>query len=143
MPDGQPLAIADIFDDLVATVEDTGMEPDLEEMLWGQANLFHRAMARTARTLGKNAHTPRRLQRERNGSGSKSGASVRLTTEGPSLVEPRDCIDMTRDHAASVFSIHGNHLAPPLRLDGDVRSTAARGAFTGRQMPEGRVFHRG
>lgn len=42
MPDGQRLAVAvaDIFDALVATLEDTRMEPDLEEVLWGQVNLF-------------------------------------------------------------------------------------------------------
>ena len=51
MPDGQRLAVAvaDIFDALVATLEDTRMEPDLEEVLWGQVNLFHRATARIER----------------------------------------------------------------------------------------------
>jgi hypothetical protein len=40
MPDGQHLAVAvaDIFDALVATLEDTRMEPDMEELLWGQVN---------------------------------------------------------------------------------------------------------
>jgi len=53
MPDGQRLAVAvaDIFDALVATLEDTRMEPDLEEVLWGQVNLFHRATARIERSL--------------------------------------------------------------------------------------------
>jgi hypothetical protein len=56
MPDGQRLAVAvaNIFDALVATLEDTRMEPDLEEVLWGQVNLFHRARARIERTLDEN-----------------------------------------------------------------------------------------
>ena len=56
MPDGQRLAVAvsDIFDALVATLEDTRMEPDLEEVLWGQVNLFHRATARIERSLDEN-----------------------------------------------------------------------------------------
>lgn len=54
MPDGQRLAaaVADIFDALVATLEDTRMEPDLEEVLWGQVvTFFHRATARIERSL--------------------------------------------------------------------------------------------
>ncbi len=59
MPDGQRLAVAvaDIFDALVATLEDTRMEPDLEEVLWGQVNLFHRA---TAGLSGRSTRTSRR-----------------------------------------------------------------------------------
>ena len=49
MPEPERLidAVSDIFDALVATLGDTRMEPDLEELLWGQVNLFHRAAART------------------------------------------------------------------------------------------------
>ena len=51
MPDADRLrgAVADIFDALVASLADTRMEPDLEEVLWGQVNLFHRATARIER----------------------------------------------------------------------------------------------
>ena len=53
MPDADRLrgAVADIFDALVASLADTRMEPDLEEVLWGQVNLFHRATARIERSL--------------------------------------------------------------------------------------------
>ena len=63
MPEGQRLAtaVADIFDALVATLEDTRMEPDLEELLWGQVNLFHRATARIERSLDDNEQAQRRL----------------------------------------------------------------------------------
>src|SRR5690606_2740601 len=63
MPDGQRLAVAvaDIFDALVATLEDTRMVPDLEEVLWGQVNLFHRATARIERSLDENEQAQRRL----------------------------------------------------------------------------------
>ena len=36
-------AVADIFDALVATLSDTRLEPDLEDLLWSTVNLFHRA----------------------------------------------------------------------------------------------------
>ena len=35
-------AVADIFDALVATLSDTRLEPDLEDLLWSTVNLFHR-----------------------------------------------------------------------------------------------------
>ena len=52
-PDPRPLpeartvagAVADIFDALVATLSDTRLEPDLEDLLWSTVNLFHRANA--------------------------------------------------------------------------------------------------
>jgi hypothetical protein len=55
-PDPRPLpeartvagAIADIFDALVATLSDTRLEPDLEDLLWSAVNLFHRANARSS-----------------------------------------------------------------------------------------------
>jgi hypothetical protein len=42
MPEPERLidAVSDIFDALAATLGDTRMEPDLEELLWGQVNLF-------------------------------------------------------------------------------------------------------
>jgi len=108
MPDGQRLAVAvaDIFDALVATLEDTRMEPDLEEVLWGQVNLFHRATARIERSLDENEQVQRRLQREQDGSEVKSTELERLTAEGLTLIERRNCMDMMRDHAATEFVHH-------------------------------------
>jgi len=42
-------AVADIFDALVATLSDTRLEPDLEDLLWSTVNLFHRATDRIGR----------------------------------------------------------------------------------------------
>ena len=99
-------AVADIFDALVATLEDTRMEPDLEEVLWGQVNLFHRATARIERSLDENEQAQRRLQREQDGSEVKSTELERLTAEGLTLIERRNCMDMMRDHAATEFVHH-------------------------------------
>ncbi|MDU6241377.1 MAG: hypothetical protein E6614_20875, partial [Bradyrhizobium sp.] len=45
LPDGKLIAgaVADIFDAFVATLSDTRLEPDLEDLLWSTVNLFHRA----------------------------------------------------------------------------------------------------
>ena len=108
MPDGQRLAtaVADIFDAIVATLGDTRMEPDLEEILWGQVNLFHRANARIERSLDDNEQAQRRLQREQDGSEVKAGELERLTAEGVSLIERRNCMDLFRDRAADEFWHH-------------------------------------
>ena len=34
-------AVADMFDALIATMLDTRIEPDLEDLCWSLANLFH------------------------------------------------------------------------------------------------------
>jgi hypothetical protein len=98
MPEPERLidAVSDIFDALVATLGDTRMEPDLEELLWGQVNLFHRAAARTERLLDDNEVAQHRLQREQDGSEVKSTELERLTAEGTSLVERRHCLAAPR-----------------------------------------------
>src|SRR5262245_20318803 len=61
-PDPRPLpqanavsgAVADLFDALIATLCDTRLEPDLEELLWSTVNLFHRAADRVQRELDDN-----------------------------------------------------------------------------------------
>ena len=105
MPDGQRLAVAvaDIFDALVATLEDTRMEPDLEEVLWGQVNLFHRATQRIERELDDNEQAQRRSQREQDGSEVKSVELERLIAEGQTLIERRDAFELMRDEAAEQF----------------------------------------
>ena len=52
LPEGKMIAgaIADIFDALVATLNDTRLEPDLPDLLWSTVNLFHRAAERTTVT---------------------------------------------------------------------------------------------
>ena len=83
-PDPRPLpegntaaaAVTDIFDALVATLGDTRLEPDLEELLWGTVNLFHRATSRVERDLDDNEQAQRRLQREQDG-GEVSGRKRR------------------------------------------------------------------
>jgi hypothetical protein len=75
-------SIADIFDALVVALSDTRLEPDLEELLWGTVNLFHRATDRIERELDDNEIAQRRLQREQDGSEVKSVELERLTAEG-------------------------------------------------------------
>ena len=79
-PDPRPLpeanviagAAADIFDALIATLRDTRLEPDLEDLLWSAVNLFHRALTacnassttmRTPRSAARRNRTARKFVR--------------------------------------------------------------------------------
>ena len=108
LPEGNTVAVAvtDIFDALVATLSDTRLEPDLEELLWGTANLFHRATGRVERDLDDNEQAQRRMQREQDGSEVKSVELERLTAEGQTLIERRSSMELFRDLAAEAFEHH-------------------------------------
>lgn len=113
-PDPRPLpeadtvssAVSDIFDALVASLSDTRLEPDLQELLWGTVNLFHRAAARVERELDSNEQTQRRLQREQDGSEVKSVELERLVAEGQTLIERRAGMELFRDLATEAFEHH-------------------------------------
>lgn len=110
-PDPRPLpegthvagAIADIFDALISTLEDTRLEPDLDDLLWSTVNLFHRACDRIERELDDNEQAQHRSQREHDGSEVKSVELERLTAEGQTLLERRDAFELMRDQAAEHF----------------------------------------
>lgn len=112
LPEGNQVAAAvtDIVDALVATLGDTRLEPELDELLWGTVNLFHRALARTERQLDDNEQAQRRLQREQDGSEVNSLELERLLAEGQSMLERRAALELFRDLAAEGFE---HHLAKP------------------------------
>lgn len=113
-PDPRPLpegnrvagAVADIFDALIATLEDTRLEPDLDDLLWSSVNLFHRAAERIARELDDNEQAQRRSQEEQDGSEVKSGELERLIAEGQTLIERRNAFELMREQAAEHFEHH-------------------------------------
>lgn len=113
-PDPRPLpeaqlvagAVSDIFDALVVALTDTRLEPDLDELLWSTVNLFHRANDRIERELDDNEQAQRRSQREQDGSEIKSVELERLTAEGQTLIERRNCMEFFRDQAADHFERH-------------------------------------
>ena len=112
-PDSRPLpegnavagAVADVFDALVSTLNDTRLEPDLEDLLWSIVNLFHRAVDRIERELDNNEQAQQRSQREQNGSEVRSVELERLTAEGVTLTERRNCMELFRDQAAECFEV--------------------------------------
>jgi YspA, cpYpsA-related SLOG family len=120
-PDPRPLpearivaaAVADIFDALIASLSETRLEPDLEDLLWWTVNLFHRADERIERELDDNEQTQKRSQRDQDGSEIRSVELERLTAEGTTLIERRNSMEFFRDQAAEHFARHtGSHWHP-------------------------------
>jgi YspA, cpYpsA-related SLOG family len=105
LPEGSMIAgaVADIFDALVATLSDTRLETDLENLLWSTVNLFHRATDRIGRELDDNEQAQRKGQREQDGSEVQSVQLERLTAEGITLIERRNCLELFRDQAIERF----------------------------------------
>ncbi len=115
LPEGRMIAgaVADIFDALVVSLRDTRIEPDLEDLLWSTVNLFHRATERVERRLDGNEQAQRRSQTEQDGSEIRSVELERLTAEGLTLIERRNCMELFRDQAAEFFARHtGSHWHP-------------------------------
>jgi hypothetical protein len=108
LPEGNAIggAVADIFDALVATLRDTRLEPDLENLLWSTVNLFHRAADRVQRELDDNEDAQKRSQKEQNGSEIRSVELERLVAEGITLIERRNSMELFRDLAADQFERH-------------------------------------
>src|SRR5713226_5109120 len=113
-PDPRPLpearviggAVADIFDDLIATLRDTRLEHDLDDLLWSTVNLFHRDAGRVHRELDDNESAQKRSQKEQDGSEIRSVELERLLAQGLTLIERRDAIELFRDHAADLYEHH-------------------------------------
>src|SRR5262245_30342390 len=113
-PDPRPLpeanviagAVADIFEALIATLRDTRLEPDLEDLLWSTVNLFHRATDRVQRELDDNEDAQKRSQKEQDGSEIRSVELERLVAEGLTLIERRNSMELFRDLAADQFERH-------------------------------------
>ncbi|RWM09249.1 DUF2493 domain-containing protein [Mesorhizobium sp.] len=115
LPDVHVIAasIADIFDALVVALSDTRLEPDLEELLWGTVNLFHRATDRIEHELDDNELSQRRLQREQDGSEVKSLELELLTAQGQTFIERRNAFELMRDQAAEHFERHTHSIWRP------------------------------
>jgi hypothetical protein len=108
LPDADALqgALADIFDALTATLADTRLEPDLEDLLWSTTNVFHRMAARVDRELDTNEQAQKRSQREQDCSEVRSVELEELTAQGLTLIERRNAYELMRDLAAELFEAH-------------------------------------
>ena len=82
-------AVSDIFDALIATMADTALDGELDDLLWSTVNMFHRAAGRLERKLDDNEQAQKRGQR--------------LIEIGQGLIERRDSLEVFRDSAAEHY----------------------------------------
>ncbi|MBZ9726337.1 DUF2493 domain-containing protein [Mesorhizobium sp. CO1-1-11] len=108
LPDGDHVARAmvEIFDALIATLADTRLEPDLDDLLWSVTNVFHRAVLRIERQLDDNEQAQRRMQREQDGTEIKAVELENLTAQGRTIIERRDAFELMRDQAGDHYEQH-------------------------------------
>ena len=96
-------AVSDIFDALIATMADTALDGELDDLLWSTVNMFHRAAGRLERKLDDNEQAQKRGQREQDGSEIKAVELERLIEIGQGLIERRDSLEVFRDSAAEHY----------------------------------------
>ncbi|WMS43152.1 DUF2493 domain-containing protein [Acuticoccus sp. MNP-M23] len=96
-------AVSDIFDALIATMADTALDGELDDLLWSTVNMFHRATDRLERKLDDNEQAQKRGQREQDGSEIKAVELERLIETGQGLIERRDSLEVFRDSAAELY----------------------------------------
>ena len=96
-------AISDIFDIFAGAFQDTGLEPDLDDLLWRLTDLFHKKAARVQRQLDDNEDRQKRGQQEQDGSEVRSVELETLIAQGQSLIERREAFEQIRDLAAERY----------------------------------------
>jgi hypothetical protein len=110
-PDPRPLpdtdlvasAISDLFDILGGALRDTSLEPDLDDLLWHLADLFHKKAARAQRQLDDNDDRQRKSQEEQDGSEVRSVELESLIAQGEALEGRRAAFEHMRDLAAEHY----------------------------------------
>jgi hypothetical protein len=119
-PDPRPMpsdetitkAVEDIFDILSFALSDSGLESDLNNVLWGTVNQFHHTAQRVARDLDRNEHAQRSAQSEQDGSEVKIGRA--RTPHRPRTLplrtprSPRNLADLAVRPSSPIPSLRGS-----------------------------------
>ncbi len=84
-------------------MRDTSLEPDLDELFWHLADLFHKKAARAQRQLDENEDRQKKSQVEQDGSEVRSVELERLIAQDEALVERREAFEQLRELAAERY----------------------------------------
>ncbi len=102
-PDLLAAAVSDLFGILAGAFRDTKLETDLEDLLWGLTDLFHKKAARVQALLDENGGRQKRSAEEQDGSEVRSVELERLLLQGEELIERHNAIEELRNLAAERF----------------------------------------
>ena len=105
LPEGEAIehAARAMQDTLLEAFDGTRLEDDLQEMMWGVVNVFHRRLEFIDKRLQTNEDEQRQLVRDQNGSEIRSVELERKLIEGEVLLEKRAAFELMRDAAAEHF----------------------------------------
>ena len=105
LPDGERIehTARTSLDALLEAFDGTRLEDDLQEMMWGVVNIFHRRLEFTDKLLQTNEDEQRLLVRDQDGSEIRSVELERKLIEGEILLEKRAAFELMRDAAAEHF----------------------------------------
>jgi len=104
-PDADDLdaTVSAMFQIMADTLQDTCLEPDLEDVLWQLTNVFHRKAAKEQRKLDDNEARQRSSQELQDGSEIRSVELENLIAHGQAIIDHRDIWENCRDIAAENF----------------------------------------
>jgi hypothetical protein len=94
---------AAIWSDLFATLNNTSLERDIEELGWGFVNLFHRAAARKHSTVDRLTDDIRLLIAEQDGSEINTSNLEDKIDLAKKIEEAAQCYEVMRDTAAGHY----------------------------------------
>ncbi|RZL25272.1 MAG: chromosome segregation ATPase, partial [Sphingomonas sp.] len=92
-----------IWSDLFATLQNTSLERDIEEMGWGLVNLFHRAAAKKHATIDRLTDEIRLLLAEQDGSEINTANLEDKIDLAKKIEEAATCYEHMRDIAAAHY----------------------------------------
>jgi hypothetical protein len=92
-----------IWSDLFATLQNTSLERDIEEMGWGLVNLFHRAAAKKHATIDRLTDEIRLLLAEQDGSEINTANLEDKIDLAKKIEEAATCYEHMRDTAAAHY----------------------------------------
>ncbi len=112
-PDYRPLpevqmiesSIAGMVGSLAEMLSDTRLEDELDELAWSLANVFHRRLTQTQRSLDEAEGKIRDLQVTQDGSEVRDVELQRAILQGQSLTEQRNAYEIMRDLAADHYHV--------------------------------------
>lgn len=102
-PEALEQTITAIWSDLFATLQNTSLERDIEEMGWALVNLFHRAAAKKHATIDRLTDEIRLLLAEQDGSEINTANLEDRIDLAKKIEEAATCYERMRDTAAALY----------------------------------------
>ena len=98
--------VSSLFDGIASPLNDTALQPDIADLLWSLANLFHHKAGYVQRLLDSNEMKQKAAHEQDDRSEISSVALERLIEKGQLLVEKRAAFQRMRDQAAEQYAEH-------------------------------------